>query len=192
MKKLITITSFIALSCHAFAGPSYTPCPGSTNYIYIGNSTEEVASACGKPASTKQIKQPKHQLVQQTQWIYNYRQWNPSRDPYARGNNHPDYHSSMSVNFDAHNKVVAIAVNGQSVHSTNYCNPSKSISIGDTNLVVRQLCGQASIVQTVKAPIASQPQHVVVWTYPGQNFSPSLQLTFIDSKLTEIKQVPSH
>lgn len=187
MKKSLSFCLIFAAGC-AIASPGYIACPNSTNYIQTGDSMASVSSACGQPANTQAIKQPKQQTQKQVQWVYNYRQSNANQTTNQPGSNQPQYHNSMTVNFSPSNKVTSITVNGNPVQSTNYCDPSQNISIGTTNLVVRQLCGQASLIQTVNAKVSTATEKVVKWNYPGQGLSPSLQLTFINGNLTNIKQ----
>ena len=188
MKRLLLVSFFI-ISANALADPSYFACPNTMNYVNLGDSLDSVIAQCGNPTSTFKPKTSTHSIQQQAQWIYNFRQWSPDRVPTQRGNNQPDYGNSMSVNFTNGNIAASIVVNGQSTHSTNFCNPSQSITVGSsTNLQVRQLCGQPTLTQMVGAHVHNMPSPTIVLVYSGTSYSPSTQLTFTDSKLTSISQ----
>ncbi len=180
------LTTALLIALPTFAGLSYTPCPGSMQYIYVGNTTQAVTAACGQPTSIRKIAHPKPRFKEQDQWVYNYQPWRKKLLP----NNQIIPQSIMAVNFDDFGNITAITVNGRHVVSTNFCSPGQSISAGsDSSTTVMSICGPPNIRQTVKTLADKQPQNVTVWTYSGKNLSPSLQLTFTDSVLSSIEQL---
>ena len=167
-------------------GASYFACPNSTQYVYLGSTLDQVIQTCGTPSSTTNSLVPNTQSVQQTQWVYNYKQWSGS--PANNGRNTPYYQPNIFVvNFNPNLTIASISVSGQEVQATNFYNPNMPITVGkSTNLQVRQLCGQPSIIQTISKKTGQGNINKTVLTYPNQPNMPVITLTFENNQLINI------
>ena len=185
--KVLFLAPLLLINLNCFAS-SYYACPNSSQYVYPGDTIDQVLQACGKPDSETAGSSSGTKQVQELQWVYNYKQWtDSSTNLNGRGINRPYYQQNLLiVNFASNLVIHSLYVNNQSVQSTNFCNPNRPITVGQsTNLQVRQLCGQPSIIQMVTKTVPTNKEKIVVWTYQ-QPYMPTTTLTFEDSKLTSI------
>ena len=175
----IVIINALCLSANAYALNSYF-CSKTNNYIQVGDTMNQVFAKCGAPLSSKDVQNAPTVPTQVTQWIYNYQ-----NNSFIRTGQNTVQNSALIVNM-VNNKVISILVNGQNVQTTKFCSANLPISIGDSNLYIRQLCNTPSQMQVVTQNIQQPQTTQTIWTYQQQQFSPAVTLTFENNVLTSM------
>lgn len=126
MKPIATFLLFTTCTLsHAWV------CPNNFSQIAVGDTIEQIASVCGKPASEKKS-EGGYQGPQEWQYFVSINQ--PLNNSGASPGSNPTV--KMSVAF-IKNKVINITVQGQSVASTSLCGPT--INVGSSDKSVKKL-----------------------------------------------------
>lgn len=184
--KQITLFSILFVYGIAWATSFY--CPQNRGYINTGMSQQQVAKACGSPASKVTSQRPAVTKVPMLQLFYNQ-----SASPTAffgvwklpTGNS-----SGANVEIDVvNNKVRAIRVNGSSSNALSICNDTP-IDIGDPVEKVYNACGNPTVTNKsfVEQPMQGNPKPEI-WVYPLDPYQgTSVRLTFVNGRLQSIDQ----
>jgi hypothetical protein len=150
-------------------------CPTNFNQINIGDSTDTVVKACGKP-DKEETKDAETDGPQE--WSYFIPQTVAlSANQQGQGT------LKTTIAFDKDGKAINISVNGLGVGASSICGPT-SIKLGDTRDSIKAACGQPSSINKQNSPDAIStvvpPKKITTYTY---NSNPPQKLTFEDGKL---------
>lgn len=182
-KHLLVLFSLTA-TLNAFAATSLF-CPQTSNYVYLGNTLDQVFAACGQPSSTQQNSVTPTQNIPVIQWIYTTQTSLEllKNNTAIRISSYASPSSTMVVSV-ANHQVLSISVNGANVTSSNFCNPSQAITVGDSDTQVLKLCSSPGQIQKTMQNIPQANVNRVIWIYQQPNQTATL--TFENSKLISI------
>ncbi|MDA8561977.1 DUF2845 domain-containing protein [Gammaproteobacteria bacterium] len=150
-------------------------CPTNFQQIAVGDSIEQVESACGDPASKKEL-DGGYQGPQEWQYFVTIKR--PLNQSGVRADASPSV--KMSIAF-VDKKAINITVQGTSVASTSLCGPT--ISIGDKDKSVEKNCGKPVFIQKQGA---EKENSVQITEYKYNSSSPNI-LIFENGVLKERK-----
>lgn len=169
----------------AIAAPYY--CSTTHNFVNLGDSLDQVKTACGTPESeqTTQMVDVQQQPIQQ--WFYHQNSSLAGKD--VGGD------ASVSV-FFTNGKVSSIQSQNQQFSSLQFCSAGgiagsgAGVSVGDTPAMVRSKCGKPASANVGTQKNASGVKDVVVLTYNNGQYSPRTTMRFMDGKLAEVSVGP--
>lgn len=169
----------------ASAAPYY--CATTHNFVNVGDSLDQVKTACGSPESeqTTQMVDVQQQPVQQ--WFYHQNSSLAGKD--VGGD------ASVSV-FFSNGKVSSIQSQNQQFSSLQFCSAGgiarsgAGVSVGDTPAMVRAKCGNPASANVGTQKNSSGVKDIVVLTYNNGQYSPKTTMRFIEGKLAEISVGP--
>ena len=188
MKKLqwIAVFSLCTLSLPAFA--YYCSTQHGNGFIDIGNTMEQVVSACGEPnqKSDPSVYQDSKMVTTQY-WIYDNTQ--------AYRTNVLAIEETRVVNRDAPTLVVEVTdgivtniTQGGDETQSGYCAArGNTVQIGNSIDALNSTCGTPTAVN-IQQRQATQtpPQEKVIWTYQWDSYTQPLHLEFLNGKLKNI------
>lgn len=182
--KLVFILISLIGTINAFAANSFY-CTQTSNYIYLGNTPDQVFAACGQPTSTQQDTVTPTTSVAVIQWIYTTQTsielLNHNTAIKISGYASPS--STMIVSI-ANHQVLSISINGSDVTSSNFCNPTQAINVGDSDMQVLKLCSSPGQIQKTMQNIPQASVNRLTWIYQQPNQTGTL--IFENSKLISI------
>lgn len=182
MLKKFIILIVVSLPIALIASPNFIYCQtGMPDYIYLGDPMSKAIAACGNPTSKteKTIYPTQDQAI--VRWIYNYQ-------PNSGFNQGQMIQKKNALIIDfVDKKISAISVLNTSTQTTNYCNPTVSINIGDSMQKVGQVCFTPDLIQNITNKIALPPKEQITLTIQPATGLPVQKLYFVDDKLTKIE-----
>ena len=188
MKKNLALLFFplvllMPLKLHALN--SYY-CQKAAGHIEVGMAEHEVITACGQPLRKENSHRPFTKSIPVIQLIYN----NKGTDTAFFGvYNIPVGYGGARLEVDiAHNKVVAIRINGAETNAFSICD-GNNILIGDMVAQVYNSCGSPSLVNTTYINQVQPGLHnKEIWTYQEDQYQHPVHLTFVNRQLQSIDQ----
>jgi len=178
--KLVCTVLLALFVGNALAADAYF-CSKTNSYVYIGDSIDTVRQACGPPTNRSSGPVAIKKQAKIMRWTYDFQ--NNAVLRHADGQ--PYYRKGLLIIDFIDLKVHRILLRGQDVQGTYFCSPTLPITIGESNLHVRQICGQATLIKHVNETISSNQVNRTVWQYQAPYLPPET-LTFDDNKLVDI------
>lgn len=164
IKKIGCFFSFIlfSLSMPVFAG--VIQCPGSSNFVNIGDTVEQVIQKCGPPL--KKQDQKKEAAV----WVYSLMSF--------AGN-----HIGFTVLFEE--DTVSRLMTTQKIGKTSITCPYGRIQIGSTPAQVVAACGQPTEIRNVSKSFEKSRGQIMYLIYQPRSYLPETKLIFKDGRLVD-------
>lgn len=175
MKMHYLILTAILLTPNTFAWV----CPNNFNQIVAGDTTAQIETQCGKPASQKTTQKAPNVPQEWTYYVgIDQRGYAPPNAPMPQSS--PSSSLKMTVAF-VKDKAVNITMQAMSLSSTSICGPT--ISVGDNMQTIEAACGKPSFVQK---QVSDQPDAIEVMEYKYDTTPPNT-LIFENGILKERK-----
>jgi len=150
-------------------------CQTTFKYISAGDKMETVQQNCGAPSNTSTRRETKKETIKVTQWLYNV----SFARHFSRGP------TAMIISIKE-GKVIGLRVGTDEVISTNVCNQSVAIKVGDLADTVTQVCGVDRVETEGEFEAETGEQEVTIWTYEYGEHQPIVTLRFEDGILKAI------
>lgn len=177
-KNICRILFFLAafFTHRSFAQDFY--CPTTHQYIKMGSSSAEVELTCGPPIKKENREIPVYEKITSTQLVYRF-------NPYPYDNIE---RPSIIVTLAGENgKVTSILVAGKEQESTDACNSTNLVKIGDSEPYVIANCDWPSIRTTSTGTVITGKRKIIVWQYQFAPFQPITEFEFEEDRLVKIK-----
>jgi hypothetical protein len=157
-------------------------CANSSQSVSVGESLQQVFSACGAPTTTSNTEQlvPATNIAAQ-QWVYTNGIASITTQGIVPAPN------SSTVIFTIDNGVVTqVQHSGATMLGNIGCNLVQSLGVNSTAAAVHLTCGNPTYIQAV--PKANSITHnITTWTYNHGPYQPQIIFTFTDGSLSNIK-----
>jgi len=143
-------------------------CPGSTNFISVGDTIPQVVSQCGQPEKTIQIK---NDLVL---WQYSFIAF---------------YSHSYGFSLVFDNQIVKKIAEGVGIARSSIGCPHGSVSVGNTMAQVISACGHPHVTKDLTQSQYGGPQlpKITHLIYQPQSYLPETTFIFKDGRLSGTK-----
>ena len=194
MKKRLKIEQFIVItaifSIHSLAMAANTHyCAHSASYIQLGDTTAQVAAACGQPTQTHtQAKQATNNQPIEI-WSYNASKLvSPDSPPITNFINTSKPTNNMPLKLEMVSGVVKrISYNNVALNDISVCQNRATITVGESMQSVLQKCGKPTgTTLLTQAPLNTQSANqTTTWDY-NDGYGAGFTLTFSNGRLTQI------
>lgn len=171
-RTLLCFVVLLPLDLQAISVSSYT-CPSTYRTVQVGNSMDNVRSACGEPTSSTVEAVPVNTPIETTQWIYTA-------------------NVKIKDNFISTPILVITLQNGQvtQIEKTSLAAPLSTscanvINFGDSQATVLSACGQPNIVNS-KQKANTNTKQITHWIYNFGPYKPQVIFDFDNGVLTQI------
>jgi Protein of unknown function (DUF2845) len=157
-------------------------CANTYRYVQVGQTTAQVAAACGKPTASRELRENKSVEAPSVAWFYyiqgpqNILGASPIAEP--RGTNR------VQLVFHFRDQTVErITLGGEEVRRVTVCGGGRPVSIGDKQALVSGACGDPSLVNLGTDVVSKRNIPVTEWVYDFGQYKPKLILRFENDKL---------
>ncbi len=165
MRMFAIVAIFFPCAAFAFF------CPNNFSQINMGDTIDQVTSACGKP-DKEETKDVEARMPQE--WSY-YIPQTVSSDSLQQQSGT----LKTTISFDKDGKAINISVNGIGVGSTTICS-NQTVQLGSTMEQIKDACGKPSFINKQQPEgTESKKSKVTTFTYGDKT------LTFTNGVLTE-------